>query len=229
MADYAAIEEKIRQVLGSEARPIAITFAEAAPEGVEAIAASEPASCSYWKLAASGRTFYTLAKDHWDCPLGGYTHRMLDSRTMPSLMRALTAMDECGYLKMGEITRVFQVPETLEAVIYAPLGQTPCEPSVVLVCGKPGRMAMLCEAARRAGTLAELPLLGSPTCMALGAAMAEGTVASAGGVGSRMYTGLGDDEIYVALRGCDLESIAAELDLVLAAERAMTEYFEERP
>ena len=55
------------------------------------------------------------------------------------------------------------------------------------------------EAAARAGAASSLPLLGRPTCMALPAAMAHGSVMSAGCIGNRVYTDLGDDELYLMI------------------------------
>ena len=57
------------------------------------------------------------------------------------------------------------------------------------------------EASARAGAASQLPLLGRPTCMALPAAMAHGSVMSAGCIGNRVYTGLGDDELYLMIPG----------------------------
>jgi len=59
-------------------------------------------------------------------------------------------------------------------VIYAPLGETPVTPTVVLASGKAGGVMLLAEAATRAGAMSNLPLLGRPTCMAIPAALANG-------------------------------------------------------
>jgi uncharacterized protein (DUF169 family) len=228
MPDYSALEKKLQEILQTPARPIAITFADTVPEGVAPFSGSEPSSCSYWPLAAAGRTFYTIAKDHQNCPIGGYTHRLLQPESMPQLMETLSLMANIGYLKMEEVPGVFQVPETPQAVVYAPLGETPLAPSVVLVSGKPGRIMMLAEAVRRAGAQSDLPLLGRPTCMALPAALANGAVTSAGCTGNRVYTNLGEDEIYFAFRGADLAAIAAEIDTILSANQALTAYHSAR-
>ena len=53
---------------------------------------------------------------------------------------------------------------------------------------------LLEEAAIRAGVASKLPLLARPTCMAIPAAMAHGMVTSAGCIGNRVYTNIGDDE-----------------------------------
>ena len=207
---------------------MAIAFAAAPPEGVAKFEGSEPSSCSYWRLAAEGRTFYTVARDHQNCPIGGYTHNLLQPETMPQLDQTLILMSQIGYIRMEEIPGVFQLKESPQAVVYAPLGETPVPPSVVLALGTAGRVMMLAEAATRAGAMSSLPLLGRPTCMALPAALANGAVTSAGCIGNRVYTGLGEDELYVTLRGSDLERIAAEIDTILSANETLTAYHEER-
>jgi uncharacterized protein (DUF169 family) len=64
--------------------------------------------------------------------------------------------------------------------------------------------------------------------MAIPAAMANGAVASTGCIGNRTYTDIGDDELYVTLRGSDLERIAAELDTIASANATLTGYHQER-
>jgi uncharacterized protein (DUF169 family) len=228
MSDYRAIEEKIQGMLGSTRRPIAITFLDAPPEGVAKFSGAMPSSCSFWRLAAGGSTFYTVASDHLNCPVGGYTHNTLPPDRMPELEQTLSLMSDIGYIRMEEIPGVFLLSTAPQAVLYAPLGDTPVAPSVVLVSGRPGRVMMLSEAANRAGASSNLPLLGRPTCMAIPASLANGAVLSSGCIGNRVYTGIGDDELYVVLRGADLDRIAAEIGTIQSANQTLTGYHQDR-
>jgi uncharacterized protein (DUF169 family) len=228
MPDYRAMEEKIQGMLGGTRRPVAIAFLDAPPEGVEKFEGSQPSTCSFWRLAAAGATFYTVPTDHLNCPIGGYTHNSLPADRMPELQQTLTLMSDIGYIRMEEIPGVFHLDTAPQAVVYAPLGDTPVAPSVVLVSGKPGRVMMLSEAATRAGASSSLPLLGRPTCMAIPASLATGSVLSAGCIGNRVYTDIGDDELYVVLRGSDLEKIEAELDTIQSANQTLTQYHQDR-
>ena len=79
-----------------------------------------------------------------------------------------------------------------------------------------------------AGAMSSLPLLGRPTCMALPATLGNGAATSAGCVGNRVYTGLGEDELYVTLRGSDLDGIAGEIDRMMSANEALRAYHDER-
>jgi uncharacterized protein (DUF169 family) len=113
-------------------------------------------------------------------------------------------------------------------VVYGPLGDIPIGPSVVLFSGRPGRIMRLSEAAIRAGVMSSLPLLARPTCMALPAALASGTVASAGCIGNRTYTDLGEDELYIAAPGSAIERMAAEVATIANANEKLAEYHEGR-
>ncbi|HLK49758.1 MAG TPA: DUF169 domain-containing protein [Bryobacteraceae bacterium] len=228
MPDYRAIEHQILEMLGSVRRPVAVAFLDAPPAGVPKFSGSEPSSCSFWRLAAGGRVFYTVPADHFNCPVGGYTHNTLTPERMPELNDVLKLMTDIGYVRMEEIPGVFQLPVTPNVVVYAPLGEAPVAPSAVLASGKPGRVMMLAEAANRAGALSQLPLLGRPTCMALPAALAQGAVTSSGCIGNRVYTDIGEDELYVVLRGTDLERIAAEIPTIRSANQTLTGYHQQR-
>ncbi len=84
------------------------------------------------------------------------------------------------------------------------------------------------EAAGRAGVATALPLLGRPTCMAIPAALASGVVMSSGCVGNRVYTDLGDDELYAAIPGRDLARVVEALDTIVAANATLADYHRDR-
>jgi uncharacterized protein (DUF169 family) len=228
MSDYRALEERIQSVLGAPRRPVAIAFTDVAPQGVARFEGSEPSSCSFWRIAAGGRTFYTVPSNHFNCPIGGYTHNALTADRMPELQQVLTLMSDIGYVRMEEVPGVFHMQEPAQVIVYSPLGDAPMAPTVVLAAGKPARVMMLAEAATRAGAMSSLPLLGRPTCMAIPAALSGGAVMSSGCIGNRVYTDIGEDELYVVLRGSDLERIAQEIDTIYSANQTLTQYHQER-
>ena len=133
-------------------------------------------------------------------------------------------MTSIGYLRIEEVPMIPRLAETPGVVVYAPLGATPVVPDVVLFWGPPGKVMILQEAAIRAGVSAELQTLGRPTCMILPAALAHGTVASTGCVGNRVYTGLDDSELYVAIPGRDLARVTQEASIVRTANATLLEY-----
>jgi uncharacterized protein (DUF169 family) len=137
-------------------------------------------------------------------------------------------MGGLGYVRMEEVPGIPVLARTPGAVVYAPLGDTPVDPDVVLVAGRPGRLMLLLEAAGRAGVTTQPGLLGRPTCMALPAALAGGTIASTACIGNRVYTDLGDDELYVAIPGRDLARVAGELTTIIAANDTLASSHRER-
>jgi uncharacterized protein (DUF169 family) len=225
MIDYRGIERRVREQLGLRRRPVAVAFCEAPPAGVKQFAGSEPSGCSFWRLAMEGRVFYTVPADHYNCPVGAHTHNIpLPSERAAELGQVLEVMTSLGYLKMEEVPGIPRLPTTPGAVVYAPLGDTPVDPDVVLFVGPPGRIMLLQEAALRAGVATNVPLLARPTCMALPAALASGTVMSTGCIGNRVYTGAGDDELYVTVRGRDVAPIADEAATIAKANTALADY-----
>jgi uncharacterized protein (DUF169 family) len=94
--------------------------------------------------------------------------------------------------------------------------------------GRPGKIMLLMEAALRAGVTAQFPVFGGPTCRTLPAAMHSGAVGSSGCVGNRVYTEIGDDDMYVAIRGSDLAKVVGELDNVVNANSDLQQYHRTR-
>jgi uncharacterized protein (DUF169 family) len=229
MIDFRSLEKRVGDALALERRPVAVAFRETPPAGVPKFTGSAPSGCSFWRLAMSGRVFYTVAADHYNCAVGSHTHNIpLPAHRAQELPQTLTFMTGLGYLKMEEVPGIPQLSRTPGAVVYAPLGDTPVDPDVVLFVGRPGRLMLLQEAAVRAGVGARVPFLGRPTCMALPAALAGGAVASTGCIGNRVYTDVGDDELYVAVPGKDLTRVVDEVDTIARANTALSDYHRER-
>lgn len=229
MIDYRGLEKRLTDSLRLERRPVAVAFRETAPSGIPKFTGSMPSGCSFWPLAMGGRVFYTVPADHYNCAVGSHTHNIpLPSERAQELPQTLTLMTGLGYLKMEEVPGIPQLPRTPGAVVYAPLGDTPVDPDVVLFVGRPGRLMLLQEAALRAGVGARVPFLGRPTCMALPAALAGSAVASSGCIGNRVYTEVSDDELYVAVPGKDLARVVEEVATIAHANATLSEYHRER-
>lgn len=225
MTNYRIIEQRLSEVLDLERRPVAVAFRETAPAGITKFTGMEPSGCSFWRIAADGRTFYTVPGDHYNCPIGSYTHNIpLPEDRAPELEQTLSFMTGAGYLKMEEVPGIPRLSRPPGVVVYAPLGNTPVDPDVVLFRGRPGRLMLLQEAAVRAGVASQVPLFGRPTCMALPAALASGVIASTGCIGNRVYTDAGEDELYIAVPGKNLPRIAEEIETIAAANAQLAEY-----
>lgn len=228
MSNYAALEQRITRSLNWRKRPVAVKFQDtqdAVPVGVEKFTGTEPSGCSFWRLAAAGRTFYTVPTDHYNCPIGSYTHNIsLPPERAKELDQTLGLMVQIGYVRMEEVPGIPRLPKTPGAIIYSPLGASPAAPDIVLFAGPAAEIMVLNEAAQRAGVAAQIPMLGRPTCMGLPAAMAHGTIVSSGCIGNRVYTDLGEGELYAIVRASDLPRIVDELDTVVAANAQLSQY-----
>jgi uncharacterized protein (DUF169 family) len=223
MTDFAAVEQHLTTVLALTRRPVAIAFRESPPGGVAPLAGTQPSGCSFWRLAASGEVFYTVPSDHYNCPVGSYTHNIpLPKEREPELLNTLSLMVNVGYLRMEEVPGIPRLATTPAVTIYAPLANAPVEPDAVLVSGTPAKLMLLHEAATRAEKT-PLPLLGRPTCMAIPAALSSGVASSLGCVGNRIYTGIAE-EFYSVISGKDLTSVVAQLQTITSANAALAEY-----
>jgi uncharacterized protein (DUF169 family) len=209
----------------TERRPVAVAFLDAPPAGVSRFDGTEPSGCSFWRLAASGKMFYTLPENHFNCAVGAYTHNIpLSAERENETEQMLKMMFDLGYVKQEEVPQIPRLAKTPKAIVYSPLGETPVSPDVVLFAGKPAAAMLLNEAAARAGVSSGAPALGRPTCMALPASLAHGTILSLGCMGNRGYTGLGENEMYIVLRGKDLAAVADALGVITAANAALQTY-----
>jgi uncharacterized protein (DUF169 family) len=228
MTDYMQIERRLTSVLRLPRRPVAIAYRDTPPEGVLPLSGSQPSGCSFWRLAAGGQVFYTVPSDHYNCPVGSFTHNIpLPAEREAELKGVLAMMWDIGYIKMEDIPAISRLPTTPAVTVYAPLSQTPVAPDAVLIAGTPAKLMLLHEAAIRAAKTV-LPLLGRPTCMAIPAALSGGVASSLGCIGNRVYTGIADDQFYTVVAGSDLDVIVEELDTIVTANAKLAEYHQER-
>lgn len=223
MTHYRSLESQLTEVLGLTRRPVAVSSSQ--QPGIPKFSGSVPAGCSFWRLAAEGRSFYTEAGDHYNCAIGCYTHNIpLPPEREAELPATINFMTSIGYIRPEDIPGIARLTNSPGYMSYAPLADATFTPEVVILVGKPGKLMLLQEAAARAGVQTQASLLARPTCMAIPAALAGGATASSGCVGNRIYTDLADDQIYMMVPGADLEKIAAELDTILDANAKLTDY-----
>src|ERR1700675_30122 len=112
-ANWMELETRIAAAIHLARRPIAVTFRDAAPAGVEKFDGSEPSSCSFWRLAASGRVFYTVPENHFNCAVGAYTHNIpLSAEREKETGETLKFMFDLGYLKPEEVPQIPRLAKT---------------------------------------------------------------------------------------------------------------------
>jgi uncharacterized protein (DUF169 family) len=223
--NWNALEASFAAAVRLERRPVAVAYLERAPDGVKKFEGSEPSGCSFWRLAADGRTFYTVPEDHFNCAVGAYTHNIaLSPERQQETGITLKMMFDLGYVKPEEVPQLPRLAKSPAVVVYSPLGEAPVAPDVVLFTCQPRSAMLLNEAANRAGVASGAPALGRPTCMALPASLQHGAIFSLGCTGDRVYTGLGEDQMYFVVRGQDLEAVADALHVVNSANAVLNDY-----
>src|SRR3984957_13428752 len=161
VSNWSELEHRIGAAVKLGRRPVAVAFVDAAPANVERFAGTEPSSCSFWRLAAEGRVFYTVAENHFNCAVGAYTHNVsLSPEREKETEQTLKMMFDLGYVKPEEVPQIPRLAKTPKAIVYSPLAEAPVDPDVVLFAVRPGAAMLLQEAAGRAGVGVGAPSLG---------------------------------------------------------------------
>ena len=225
-----SLGERLSALLGLERAPVAITFRATAPPGVARVSRTGPAGCAYWKLAGEGQVFYTEAADHYNCPIGSYTHGVeLPAERAAELQQVVGTMVGLEYIRMEEVPAMPRRTEAFGVAVYAPLAQAPVDPDVVLVRGNARQIMLVAEAARAAGIGHDGAAMGRPACAMIPHAMttARGNT-SLGCIGNRVYTGLGDAELYFTLPGSRVPDVVTKLETVVHANGELQQYHEGR-
>jgi uncharacterized protein (DUF169 family) len=217
---------KLSELLSLASAPVGIAFRAAAPAGVSRVARPGPAGCAYWKLAAEGGVFYTEAADHYNCPVGSYTHGVeLPAERAAELQQVIGTFVSLQYIKMEEVPALPRRTEAFGVAVYAPLAAMPVDPDVVLVRGHARQIMLVAEAARAAGIGHDGAAMGRPACAMIPEAMrsARGNT-SLGCIGNRVYTGLGDAELYFTIPGPRLADVVGKLETIVHANRELEKY-----
>jgi uncharacterized protein (DUF169 family) len=216
----------LQHALGLTSSPVAIAFRSEPPAGVPRVANSLAAGCAYWTHAAGGNVFYTTSEDHYGCPVGAYTHGVtLPKERASEFTGVVSTMLSLEYLREEELPAIPRRSLPFEVAVYAPLREAPFDPDVVLVRGTPRQVMLLSEAARAAGAFDGSSTMGRPACaMVPHAHEHERAVTSLGCIGNRVYTGLGDNELYFTMSGDKVDAIVAKLETIVRANAALEQF-----
>src|SRR5215510_9122455 len=179
--------DQLQALLGLQWPPIAVAFQTSPPADLQQVEAPGPSGCTYWKLAAEGKIFYTDAADHYNCPIGSFTHGIdlppAKAQELEGLVRTMIGLE---YIRQEEIPTIPRRNTPFGVVLYARLSDAPFAVDVVLVRGNAKQMMLIAEAAGASG-LSGGALMGRPTCAMIPAAMQGGYVTtSLGCIGNRV-------------------------------------------
>jgi uncharacterized protein (DUF169 family) len=226
---HATLSATLTGLLGLEHAPIAITFLDEIPDDGTALfnePMSEPtedgrsgraaAPCVFW-MHAHERTFDTLAEDHGNCSVGRFTHGFADAGDILDKSDVAALLD-VGWVTMEAFAGVAALSRRPAGVRYGPLAEAVTDPEVVLLRVTPRQMMEINDAV-------DVDWSGKPQCQILPRAAEQGLIAASMGCAlSRARTGMGDDELTVAVPGHRVEELVNALQPVTTADQAVVGY-----
>lgn len=221
--------DALTRLLGLAHAPIAITFLDEIPDdGTPRFdePMSEPtedgrsgraaAPCVFW-MHAQERTFDTLAEDHGNCSVGRFTHGFAEPADILDKSDVAALLD-VGWVTMEAFAGVAALSRRPAGVRYGPLAEAASDPDVVLLRVTPRQMMEINDAV-------EVDWSGKPQCQILPRAADRGVIAASMGCAlSRARTGMGDDELTVAVPGHRVEELVEALQPVTTADQAVVGY-----
>ena len=140
-------------------------------------------------------------------------------------------MCEAGYLEEAEVPRIPRFDRRATGIVYGPLADLPVEPDAILFWARPVQAMVVREATGGAAWTTDPTgdFFGRPACAVLPAAVArDGVAFSLGCIGMRMFTGIGDDRILIAVSGAALDRFRAGIDKAVGANRTMESLYRSR-
>ncbi len=227
--DWSQLAQDLHDTLNLGSPPIAITFSDDAPAGVDAYDAPMPdrtadgrtgrvpAGCVFWMQSAD-RTFSTVADDHANCSVGSVTHgfKTLDEVAGNADVAALL---DAGWVTMDVVPQIPVVREKPGTVTYGPLADTPTDPDVVLVRINGKQLMVLSDA------LPGLRIEGKPQCHIVAVAKEDGEVAASVGCAlSRVRTGMPASEMTCAIPAARLPEVVDALARTAEADTTVARY-----
>jgi uncharacterized protein (DUF169 family) len=227
--DWPRLATDLTDALHLGAPPLAITFSDAPPDGVEPYGdgmpepladgrtGRVPAGCVFW-MKAVDRTFSTVAEDHGNCSVGSVTHGF-KSLTDVVENSDVAALLESGWVTMDVVPQIPVVREKPGAITYGPLADTPVDPDVVFLRVSGRQLMILSDA------IPGLRIEGKPQCHIVALAKEERIpAASVGCALSRVRTGMSPTEMTCALPAAQLPEIVASIKRNAEADATVARY-----
>lgn len=216
---------EMKKLIGLENEPVSVSFLKDIPldvpkyEGV-----GVPSGCSFW-ITGQKSTFYTVANQHHNCPIGTITQGFsIPPEQMDATQDFFTMLVDNQYLSTDDLTNVPKINDTPAAIVYGPLSQSTNTPdAVVIICDARAAM-ILSEATVASGLGPFLQAMGKPTCAAIPVSIdINKPTLSLGCTGSRVYTGMSDNEMVVMVPGSQITAIVESLRHMVSTNDMLTE------
>lgn len=202
--DLQRIARDLTRDLELSQPPVQISYLDAPPTGVPEHPGGVPSVCTFFSEGRS-RPFYAGVKSHEDCEIGAFVLGIAPEGAVGErLVGTVGLMQKEGYLRPGEEAAIPRNAKAPAYVAYGPLGSLPVPPTTVLFFARPKSAMLALET-----SAGPVPMNGRPMCAIVPTLNQGAKIAiSMGCIGSRVYTGLGDDSMIVGVRGDHLEEFA---------------------
>lgn len=227
--DWPELADRLVTVLHLATAPVAISFAERPPPGIVAFdtpmpTATDdgrrgrvPAGCVFWGHGAT-RAFATTPEDHGNCSVGSVTHGLLAPSEVTD-RGDVAELVGAGWVGPDVLDQLPRVAERPGSVVYAPLGESPVPPDVVLLRVNARQLMVLSDA------IPGLSIQGKPQCHIVAVAKEQGVAAASVGCAlSRQRTGMRPEEMTCALPAAELGSIVAAVEQTAQIDAAVGRY-----
>ena len=110
---WKELQENISRAVKLPRRAVAVGFLDAVPEEMEQCKGTEPSGCSFWRLAAAGKSFYTVPQNHFNCAVAAYTDNIaLSAERENATEQTLKMMFDLGYVKPEEVAQIPRLAKT---------------------------------------------------------------------------------------------------------------------
>jgi uncharacterized protein (DUF169 family) len=222
---YAKIAQSLVANLNLSQPPVAVCFSDTIPANVPTYAGHAPAGCRFWQEGASG-VFSTSSADHSFCAIGVHTHNLEPSSAQQTdLMDALKVFADLGYVTEKDLPLIPVLKSRPAHVIYAPLGETPLPPDVVLLFVDANQTLILSEATQQVENQ-NAPAMGRPACAVVPQVMNTGRAAlSLGCCGARAYLDILTDTVALfAIPGAKLEDYCLRIAALAQANSLLAQF-----
>jgi uncharacterized protein (DUF169 family) len=226
---YPKLASALAASLDLRQPPVAISFTDTIPEGIEAHSGRVPAGCKFWQDAAS-EAFATTASDHDLCAIGVYTHNLPSSSAQQTdLMDALKVFADLDYVRPEDLAQIPVLASEPRHVVYAPLARSPLPPDVVLLFVSANQTLILSEATQQVENQ-NAPAMGRPACALVPQVMNTGRAAlSLGCCGARAYLDvLTSDVAIFAIPGAKLEAYTHRIEALAKANAVLSNFHQIR-
>lgn len=221
----AEVSRSLMESLQLSQPPIAVSFADAVPDGVKLFDGAVPAGCRFWQEAAQD-AFATTAHSHDLCSIGIYTHNLdMNPAQQQDLGDALKVFADLGYVRAEDIPQIPVLASKPKVVVYSPLESAPLPPDVVLLFVKADQTLILSEASQQIEG-GSPPAMGRPACAIVPQAVNTGrTAVSLGCCGARAYLDiLTPDVALYAIPGSILEAFAERVSALAKANAVLSSF-----